>query len=377
MTMRRTTLVAVLCVPLAPAAALRAQDTEPPASAPAVASGPRLVVLNKAAATASVLDPATGEERARLPVGSGPHEAATAPDGRTVVVCDYGGRTPGRTLTVLDVRELRVLRTIPLELPPPAEGAEPSDDPRAFLRPHGIRFLPDGDRVVVTSETQRRLCVVDVRRGIVERALPTRAETSHMVDLAPNGSRAFVANIGSGSVSVLDLVRSEHLATIETGRGAEGIAVHPSRPELWVANRAADSLSVVDTERCEELAELPCGGFPIRVAFTPDGRLALVSCARDGTVEVWDVAERRRVKAIAMNEAPVGDAEGERLFAGTFGDSPVPVGILVRPDGSEAFVANTQADIVTVIDLAALRIVRRLRAGPEPDGMAWVPAAGS
>ena len=45
-----------------------------------------LVVLNKAEASASLLDVATGHEIARLPTGDGPHEAAISPDGRTAVV---------------------------------------------------------------------------------------------------------------------------------------------------------------------------------------------------------------------------------------------------------------------------------------------------
>ena len=78
------------------------------------------------------------------------------------------------------------------------------------------------------------------------------------------------------------------------------------------------------------------------------------------------------IRSIRMDEEPIEDAEGERLFSGQFGQSPVPVGVLVRPDGREAFVANTQADVITVIDLRELRIARRLITRTEPDGMAWV-----
>ncbi len=334
--------------------------------APAPASGPTLVVLNKAAASASLLDPHTGVERARLTVGDGPHEAATSSDGRTVVVCDYGARVPGSTLTVLDVATAEVVRTIPLT----RTGA---GEEQRYLRPHGIRFLPDGEHVVVTTEANQHLLVVDIVEGRVERVIPTHARISHMVALDPERPLAYVANIGSGSVSVVDLWKGRFVQEIETGQGAEGIEVHPSRPELWVTNRAANTLSVVDTTSFEVVATLDSGAFPIRVAFTPDGTRALVSCAQDGVVEVWDVASRARTHRIAMDEAPLQNAaEGGRLFAGTFEDSPVPVGLFVDPSGREAYVANTMADIVTVLDLQELRVARRLKAGPEPDGMAWV-----
>ena len=73
-----------------------------------------------------------------------------------------------------------------------------------------------------------------------------------------------------------------------------------------------------------------------------------------------------------MDEEPVED-DTDRLFAGAFEGSPVPVGILMHPSGTHAFVANTQADVITVIDLVKFKIVGRLVAGQEPDGLAYSP----
>jgi YVTN family beta-propeller protein len=66
----------------------------------------------------------------------------------------------------------------------------------------------------------------------------------------------------------------------------------------------------------------------------------------------------------------VNDAD-TRLFGHQFGKSPVPVGILVEPSGSYAYVANTQADVITVIDLKEWKIADRLTAGKEPDGLGF------
>jgi len=66
----------------------------------------------------------------------------------------------------------------------------------------------------------------------------------------------------------------------------------------------------------------------------------------------------------------VNDAD-RQLFGNQFGTSPVPVGILVEPSGRYAYVANTQADVVTVLDLKEWRIADRLTAGKEPDGLGY------
>ncbi len=320
-----------------------------------VAYADTLIVLNKSEANISLIRPATGEVVATLPVGEGPHEAATSPDGRTVVVCNYGARTPGSTLSIIDLPGKKVEATIDLV---------------EYHRPHGIQYLPDGNHVVVTVEAEKKLLIVDVPGRKVAAAIDTDQDISHMVALSMDCKRAFVANIRSGSATVIDLESRQRIRNIETGAGAEGVAVCPVRPEVWVSNRAADTVTILDTETLDKIGEVPCAAFPIRVTFTPDGKTALVSCARSGEVVIFDAAERKEVRRVKM-EAEAGTDAEERLFGRTFGNSPVPVGILVEPTGRLAYVANTNADVVIVVDIAKGEIVRRVKAGKEPDGMAW------
>jgi hypothetical protein len=49
------------------------------AAVPSIVDADTLVVLNKAETTASLIDLSSGEVRATLPTGSGPHEAAVSP----------------------------------------------------------------------------------------------------------------------------------------------------------------------------------------------------------------------------------------------------------------------------------------------------------
>jgi len=330
-----------------------------PAAIPAAAAelDGTLVVLNKAEASVSLLALPSGEVRTTLPVGEGPHEAATSPDGRLVAVSNYGVRdAPGSSLSVLDVEAGAVVRSIDLG---------------EHTRPHGLRWMPDGRRVVVTTEGSRSILVVDAVAGRIERTIATDQEISHMVALADEGRRAFVANIGSGSVTVIDLEAGRIVRQIVTGEGAEGIAVSPDGGEVWVTNRAGDTVTVLDAASLQTLATVACPSFPIRVAFTPDGRHALVSNARSGDVAVIDAAARKVVTRFAADLTAL-DVSG-RLFGNRFGTSPVPVGILVHPSGGTAWVAHTNADVVAEIDLKDWKPRRLLTAGKEPDGLAWSP----
>jgi YVTN family beta-propeller protein len=327
------------------------------AAAAAGAAG-TLVVLNKSDDTASLLELPGGEIRATLPTGHGPHEVVVSPDGHTAVVSNYGDRErPGRSLTVLDLDGKRKAADIDLG---------------EYRRPHGLAWLADGKTLAVTAEGSRALLLVDVAAAKVQAAIPTEQEVSHMVAVTPSGERAFVANIGSGSVSVLDLRERRLLRNLPTGAGAEGIDLTPDGQEVWVTNREGDTVTVLDAASLETRATVPCKAFPIRVKITPDGRRALVSNARSGDVAVFDVASRREIARIPMQAEAVAGS-GERLFGDRFAQGPVPVGILVAPNGKTAWVANTNADQVTVLDLEALRVTGRLTAGREPDGLGLVP----
>jgi len=204
------------------------------------ASAATLAVANKAEATLSLVDLASGEVVATLPTGAGPHEVGVSPDGRFVLVTNYGSRgAPGSTLTLVDVAAARVVRTIDLG---------------EHRRPHGVAWL-DADRALVTAEDDKALLEIDVARGKVARAIETGQEVSHMVAAAAESARAFVANIGSGSVTAIDLAAGAKLVDVATGDGAEGIALARGGRELWVTNRAADTLTVLDAARFSRLAE--------------------------------------------------------------------------------------------------------------------------
>lgn len=316
-----------------------------------------LIVLNKSGASASILDLATGEEIARLDVGVGPHEVAVSPDGDTAVVANYGDRNPGNTLSVVDLAERVVSATIDL-----------GDNPR----PHGILFVGPST-VLVTTEDSRKLLAVDVERGAVLTEMETGGRVGHMVAVSRDGKRAFVPHMYSDNLAVLDLERGERLDLIDLDSQPEGIDARPGTDEIWITNRASNSVHVLDGASLAVLARIECGEFPIRLKFTPDGRHALVSNARSGDVVVFDASRREQIARIAMLADTVADTD-ERLFGEQFGDSPTPVGIVVHPEGTHAYVANTNADVISVIDLQRMELVDRLIAGKEPDGMAWAPS---
>lgn len=313
-----------------------------------------LAIVRKSDASVDLVDPATGRSRATLPTGNGPHEAAISPDGATLVVSDYGTRAePGSSLTVIDLATRRVVSNVDLGAP---------------KKPHGLAWLGT-QYLAVTAEGSGELLIVNPREGKVVRAVSTGQEISHMVAVTPEGNRAFVANIGSGSVTVIDLQTGQKLKDIPTGAGAEGIAFRPGTREVWVTNREADTLSVIDADRLAVIATIPCPGFPIRIAFSPRGLRALVTATKSGEVVAIDPVHKRETIRKKLDLSVVAEAK-DRLFGDRFADSPAPVGLLFDPSGRRAYVAATQSDRVIEVDTESLDVVRVIETGREPDGMA-------
>ena len=293
-----------------------------------------LVVANKAADTVWIFDASTYEKVGETATGRGPHELAIIPNGQQAWVTNTEG--PGDTISIISLAENREIHRLPL-------------GPRRH--PHGIQFTRDGTTAYVTMEGVQAVYQFDVSSRRVVRELPTDQPGTHMLLLSADEQTLYASNLPNtrDNVTIIDLKSGEIRAHLDTGAGAEGMALTPDGGEVWVANRRADTVSIIDTTTHQVVKTFEVPGFPLRLKFTPDGRRALISCATAGEVAVIDVASRELIR---------------RIPTATF-----PEGLVIEPNGERAFVANARSDTVSVIDLATLEIIHTLEAGRGPDGI--------
>ena len=298
-----------------------------------------LVVLNKGANTASVIDLATGRTVATLPPGNGPHELAMSSDGRTAVATDYGASAPGNSLTVIDVARARVLRTIDLG---------------QYSRPHGAAFLPGDSILAVTSETTRTVVMVRIRDGVIVQTVSTDGQGSHMLAVEGDGRTIWTGNIQSNTVSRLDLERGRAEHTVNVPPQPEAITVTPDGGEVWVASNAEGSVSVIDTRSDRVDRALSEFGWPYRILITPDQQLVIIPDLRKHQIRFVDRASRQQLEVMEIPGAG-------------------PQGIALSSDARLLFVSLSEQDQVAVIDLATREIVRRVSTGSGPDGIGYSP----
>lgn len=330
------------------------QMESPPVSADAAAdsaaqadipAGALLLVGNKQDNTLSIIEIESGRALATVPTGAGPHEVAVTSDGRTAVVANYGAQTPGSSLTVVDLPSRTVTRTIDLG---------------EYRRPHGIVVLPGDSLLAVTVEASRAVLIVGIGGG-VRHAIPTNAQGSHMVAVTADGRRGYSANIGSGSITELDLETGAALRSLAVAPVTEGIAVTPDGREVWVGSNEQNTVTVIDTRSWRAVDTLPAPGLPYRIAISPDGLTAVVPVPMGGAVRIFDVPTRQeRVVIPFPNPA---DSTGGPEGAG-------PVGSTITQDGKYAFIALQETSQAAMIELETGRELGRFATGAGPDGIA-------
>src|ERR1035438_9058480 len=156
---------------------------------------PYLAVIEKQAGAVGFFAE-DGKLLGEVKVGSFPHEAVLAPDGR-LYVSDNGvlwmteDKPGGNTISVLDVRSMKKVDEIDLG---------------RFHRPHGIAVLPGTNRLLATTERPAGLILIDPSQRKVIRDYDVRGKSPHMVIPLPGGEWAFVSD------------RSEHTSELQSLR---------------------------------------------------------------------------------------------------------------------------------------------------------------
>jgi DNA-binding beta-propeller fold protein YncE len=123
--------------------------------------------------------------------------------------------------------------------------------------------------VVVTAEQSQALLVVDVAGRARGAGDPDRAARHAHGRRGADGGARWTANIGSGSVTLVDLARGDTVRTRAPGRGPEAIDVSPDGREVWAADRQLDRITVLDATTLDSLGVAAHGRFPNRSSSRP------------------------------------------------------------------------------------------------------------
>ena len=308
--------------------------------AASAAGRPWLAVVEKIGGNVGFYNPA-GERVAAVKAGPVPHEIVLSPDMRFAYVSDNGilwmtdPGEGGNTITIIDLKSRSKAGVISLG---------------QYKRPHGMDIDPKTNRMVVTVENPDGLVLVDLAQRKVLRKYEIQGEDPHMVVLGPRSEYAYVSCAATNTISAVQLA-SGKVKVIPTDKRPQGGVLSRDGKLLYFTNSDGNSISLIDTARNERVATIQTGRSPNRIALTPDGKTLVYSLSENGNaVGFADVASRKETKVI-----PLGGR---------------PLSLTMSGDGLWAFSGVQDQDKVFVISVPERKIVQVMQtpkgAGPDP-----------
>ncbi len=334
-------LLAITAPALALAACAQTQNSSLAPTASSAVTG-TLFVANKRGNTLSQINLASGDEQFRVSACKNPHELAVSPDGGHVALACYGGTQ----IIIFETTRSLVAQRLLL-----GENAQP----------HGIVWHPNGD-LYVTAEGRRSIYWIKDPLSVAPKQFEyaTGQDGSHMLAVSPDGNHAWTTDLGSKTVTLVDLKTRRAPRSVEVGIEPEGIALTPDGNTLWVSARRSDKAFALDPMTLEIRSEVETGVFPLRLAIRPQGDVAVTSDLGDTGLTVIDLASAKAVRSIAVDDRANATKRAQ-------------VTILWSSDGERIYVAETGTNTVAEVDYRTGEVLRRLATGEGGDGMAILP----
>ena len=293
-------------------------------------AAPPVFVLNSLSASVSVIDPTTWTEIKRLPAGKEPHHLYLTPDEKSLIIAN----SVGDSLMFVDPLTAKVQRRI-------------SDIPD----PYQLRFSPDMKWFVTAGN---RLNHVDLYRWDgnnmkLAKRIPTSKTPSHLwidsgsrtvyatmqssnelvsIDLAtqtikwrhptgplpadvfgtPDDKFLLIGLTGGLGVELYDVTGPlpRLVKQIDTGAGAHSFRALGDKRHVLVSNRVANTISKIDYQRMSVVDTYPGPSGPDDMEVSRDGKFIYVASRWAGKLSVIDMAARKVVQQVKVGKSPHG-----------------------------------------------------------------------
>lgn len=209
---------------------------------------------------------------------------------------------------------------------------------------HGVDITKDGEWLFITGD--EKVYAVSAANLEVQQVIDLGEGNPSHVDFSPDGSRAYITNLGDNNVAVINIPSFEILARIPVGQGPNESRVSPDGTKAYVANWESNDVSVIDTNLLKVINTIPVGQGTHGVAVSADGRYIVTANRLTNDISIIDAQELRVLKNINTGE-----------YANH---------VAFSPDGLYLFVTNQRDNEVVVLDATVFNIISTIPVGAEP-----------
>ncbi|MFD2887821.1 beta-propeller fold lactonase family protein [Chitinophaga cymbidii] len=217
---------------------------------------------------------------------------------------------------------------------------------------HNAAFSPDGCEIWTSQmEMEGKVLVFDAQNYTLKNTIRVGMEPAE-VTFSADGTKAYVANGGDNTVSVIDPASKAILATIPVGENPVGAWVGFDG-KMYLDNEDGQSISVIDVATNAVVQTIPLGFMPGSAAHLASKKELWVTDPDNGQVHFWTL-----------------DASGNQwVHGGKFQAGAGAHAVAFTSDGSTAYVTNQLAASVSVLKVADHVKIKDIPVGKKPNGI--------
>ncbi|MBI3573873.1 YncE family protein [Candidatus Kaiserbacteria bacterium] len=252
-------------------------------------------VTNFNSSSVSVINTITNTEQTRFTVGTDPDGIVFSHDGKYAYIShqwsDANSDWSGG-ITVIDAQQLRVIKEI-----------------SGNGRPRGMAITSNDGKVYVANFGSGTVSVIDTATNSIT---STITGGSAPVSISISESLAYVANYNGGNlgtVSVINTRKNQIISTIQVGKGPMPIANSVEFDSVYVGNSGSNSITAINQTNNTVVTTIPSIQDPSALAFDGKGRyLFAVNFDAVGTITKIDVLTNQVVGTMSTHQYPGGIA---------------------------------------------------------------------
>jgi len=217
---------------------------------------------------------------------------------------------------------------------------------------HNAMYSPNGREIWVSQmEMAGIVLVYDAQTYALKNTIQVGMEPAE-VTFSADGGKAYVANGGDNTVSVIDPVNKSIIATIPVGAEPVGAWVGYDG-KMYVDNEDGKTISVVDVSANTVVQTIDLGFMPGSAAHNAAQKELWVTDPDNGKVHYWS-----------------WDQVGNQWnHAGSFNTAGGAHAVAFTADGNRAYVTNQMAASVSVINVNDHSKIKDIPVGKKPNGI--------
>ncbi len=195
-----------------------------------------------------------------------------------------------------------------------------------MMRAHGIALAREFGRGFATSGIDDQITIFDLQTFATVKQVKSTGSNPDAIEYDPGTKRVYVANHGSGDVTVLDAASGDVVGTVKFGKAALEALAFDGRGQGFVNAEDQSSIFVFDLKTLEPKAKWS------------------VAPGEGGTGLAIDAAHHRLITVCANNKAVVVDSDSGKVVA-TPAIGSDPDGAVFEPATSRVFVSNVDGTL--------------------------------